>query len=449
MRRSVIAAIMCLLCASNGFAEDAVSFRADVAPILLSNCLACHGSKKAEGSYRIDSFERLSQGGDTGLAPFTAGDLDDSELYRRITSEDEGERMPLEGEPLPEEHVTIIRKWIEQGAEYDAEDPGADLASIVPPPVHPDPPEAYPQTLPITALEFSADGSQLFAGGYHEITVWSTSEGQLARRIKNVDQRTYGLDLHPEGKLLAAASGSPGRRGEVRLYNAESGELVKVLGTMSDVAFDAVFSPDGKRLAVCAADGIVRVYDVESGKEELTITSHSDWVMAVAWSGDGAKLATASRDKTAKVFDAKSGELLITFSDHNQPVKGVAFHPSGEEVYSSGADNKVMLWKIADGKKSADVAGFGAEAYKLETGEDQLFAVSADKSARQFNLNDRKHVRDYRGHEEWVLTAAYHPPTKRLATGAFDGEVRIWNVEDGAQTAKFLAAPGYAKPTEQ
>jgi WD40 repeat protein len=140
---------------------------------------------------------------------------------------------------------------------------------------------------------------------------------------------------------------------------------------------------------------------------------------------------------------------LITFSDHNQPVKGVAFHPQGEEIYSSGADNKVMLWKLADGKKSADVVGFGAEAYKLETGEDQLFAVSADKSARQFNLNDRKHVRDYRGHAEWVLTSAYHPPTKRLATGAFDGEVRIWNVEDGAEVAQFIAAPRYSKPSEQ
>lgn len=448
MRLSSIAIIVahCValtISVSAAAADDVVSFRKDVAPILLSNCVACHGAKKAEGSYRVDTFERLVQPGDTGSAPITAANLDESELYRRLTTDDEGERMPLDGDPLPEMQIALVRRWIEQGAKYDADDPKADLSAIVPPPTHPDAPEIYPQTLPITALEFSADGTQLFVGGYHELTVWNPADGQLVRRIKNVDQRVYGLDRSPDGTLLAVACGSPGQRGEVRLFDAETGELVRVLGTTSDVAFDAAFSPDGTRLAACAADGAVRIYDVGSGAEERVITSHSDWVMAVAWNSDGTKLATASRDKTAKVFDTTTGELVVTFSDHNQPVKGVAFHPDDKQVYSSGADNRVLLWKIEDGKKSADVAGFGGEVYKLTKGEDFLFAVSADKSARQFHLSNRNQIRDYRGHAEWVLSVAFHAPTKRLATGAFDGEVRIWNVEDGKQVAQFYAAPGY------
>src|SRR5688500_2842630 len=84
-----------LVAAPSAQADDEVSFRKDVAPIFLSNCLACHGAKKAEGSYRLDSFERVSQPGDTGAAPVTAAKLDESELYRRLTSTDEGERMPL------------------------------------------------------------------------------------------------------------------------------------------------------------------------------------------------------------------------------------------------------------------------------------------------------------------------------------------------------------------
>jgi WD40 repeat protein len=426
-------------------AQDAVSFRKDITPILLSNCVACHGAKKAEGSYRIDSFARATQPGDTGAAPFTAANPAESELFRRIISTDESERMPLEGDPLPEEQVALVRRWIEQGAAYDAENPQADLATIMPPPVHPDPPEVYSQTLPITALKFSTDGAQLFAGGYHEVTVWNTADGQLTQRIKNVDQRTYGLDLSPDGTRLAVACGSPGQRGEVRVFRVESGELLNVLGTMPDAAFDVAYTPDGKRLAACAADGAVRVYDTESGKEELTITSHSDWVTAVTWNNDGSKLATASRDKTAKVFDAKTGELTITFSEHAQPVKGVAFHPNGTEMYSSAADGRVMRWKLEDGKKSADVVRFGGEAYKLESGEDMFFAVSADKTARQFQLADHKLVRDFRGHNEWILSSAYHGPTKRLATGSFDGEVRIWSVDDGKEVVQFRAAPGYVK----
>ena len=57
-------------------AAEPVSFRKDIAPILLGNCLACHGPKKAEGSFRVDSYERLTAAGDTGTPGIKAGNLD-------------------------------------------------------------------------------------------------------------------------------------------------------------------------------------------------------------------------------------------------------------------------------------------------------------------------------------------------------------------------------------
>ncbi len=439
----------CLMPGLVSLADDSVSFRKDIAPILLGNCLACHGPKKAEGSYRVDTFERAVGEGDSGSLGFAAKDLEGSEAFRRITSEDKDERMPLEGDALPAEQIAILKRWIEEGAKFDGPDPKAALASIVPPPVHPAAPETYPTTLPITALAFSPDGSQLLAGGYHELTVWNPQDGQLLNRIANVGQRTYALDFSADGKLLAVGSGAPGRLGEVRLLDPATGEVVKVIGTTSDVVFDVAFSPQGDRLASAAADGVLRVFDVASGDEQLTISSHSDWVMAVAWNGDGTKLASASRDKTAKVFDAKTGELLVTYSGHGQPVKGVAFHPDGKDAFSSAADNKIHRWQIADGKKTADVSSYGGEVYKLSTGGEFFFAPAADKTARQFNLKSHAQVRAYSGHQDWVLSTAYHDATQRLATGSFDGEVRIWNTADGASVITFFAAPGYQQPEKK
>ncbi len=424
-------------------AQEPVSFRKDIAPILLNNCLACHGPKKAEGSWRIDAYERVMAPGDSGANGFVAAKLDDSEAFRRIISEDKDERMPWDSDPLPAEQIALIKRWIEEGAKYDAEDPKAPLFSIVPPPVHPSAPEAYPHTLPITAVAFNPDGSQLFVGGYHELTVWNPQDGQLLKRIGNVGQRIYALAFSPDGKTLAVGSGAPGSLGEVRLFEPTEGKLVKVLGSSGDVVFDVAFSPAGDRLAAAGADGIVRVFDPASGDEQLTITSHSDWVMAVAWSPDGSKLATASRDKTAKVFDSKTGDLAITYSGHGQPAKGVAFHPDGAEVFSSGSDNKVHQWKIADGKKTADVGSFGGEVFKLTASDAFIFATSADKSVRQYDRKSRNQVRAYAGHQDWVLSSAYHDGAKRLATGSFDGEVRVWNTEDGKPVATIVAAPGY------
>ena len=209
---------------------------------------------------------------------------------------------------------------------------------------------------------------------------------------------------------------------------------------------DVAFNPKGDRLAVSSVDGVIRIFDSASGKETLTITSHSDWVMAIAWSDDGKQLVSASRDKTAKVFDAEKGELVVTYSGHGQPVRGVAFHPEGKEVFSSGSDNKIHRWKVADGKKSADI-GFGGEVYKLLRSGDFVFAASADKTVRQFEAKTHKAVRSYAGNADWALATAFHGETKRVASGGFDGQVHIWNAEDGKPVVNFVAAPGY-KPAK-
>jgi hypothetical protein len=420
------------------------SFRRDVAPILLEKCLACHGPQKAEGSYRVDTFERLMTAGDSGLAPFTSGDLDDSERLRRIASEDESERMPLDSEPLPEERVARIKTWIEQGAKFDGPDPQAPLASLIPRAAHPDPPEVYPATLPVTALAFTKDGRHLVVGGYHEVMLWNVEDGRLVNRIRDIGQRTYGLDVSPEGTTLAVACGAPGQLGEIRLVDLAAGKATDVLATTTDVVLDVKFSPDGKRLASGGADSLIRIHEVVTRQQQRAITSHSDWVTAVAWSSHGTRLASASRDKSAKVFDASSGELLVTYSGHNDAVSGAAFHPDGEQVYSSGGDRKIHLWNIAEAKKVAEITGFGGEMFKLHRRGAALFAGSADKTVRQFDAVTRGQMRVYGGHTDWVVSTAVHEATKRLAAGTFDGNLVIWNTEDGKQLKAFGAAPGYS-----
>jgi WD40 repeat protein len=423
-------------------AADDLSFKRDLAPVLLNNCLACHGPKKAEGGYRIDTFERLTDEGDSTQKGFTAKDLDGSEAFRRIISTDAKERMPLEGDPLTPDQIALFKKWIESGLPFDGPDAKSPLASYIPPPTHPAPPEAYRATMPVTAVAFSPDGSQVFVSGYHELTAWNTSDGKLARRIPGLGQRTFAIQFSLDGQLLAVACGTPGKHGEVRLLRPYSGELVKVLGMTSDVVYDCAFSPSGDRLATAAADGVVRVFDVATGSEQLTITSHSDWVFAVTWNKDGTQLASASRDKTAKVFDAKTGELLITYNGHNQPVRGVLFQPDGKQMYSAGSDNKLHRWAIADGKKAAD-APLGGEAYKLTPAGDNFLTSSADNKIRQFNAADQKLVKEFPGAKDWVLSTAYHPTTKRLAGGTFNGQVLIWNADDGKVVATLTAAPGF------
>jgi WD40 repeat protein len=52
-------------------------------------------------------------------------------------------------------------------------------------------------------------------------------------------------------------------------------------------------------------------------------------------------------------------------------------------------------------------------------------------------------VRSFDGHTDVVQALAYHAGTRRLASGSFDGEVRVWEADTGRLLSRFIAAPGY------
>lgn len=429
-------------------AADPVSFRADIAPILRDRCLGCHDAATSEGGFRVDTYQLLSEKGDSAAAGLTAGAPEQSELLRRIETDDEFERMPLDADPLPDEQIEMVRRWIQAGAKFDGPDPSADLVSVIPPPTHPDPPEVYPFPVPVTAVVFGPEGRELIAGGYHELTVWNPEDGSLVDRIGNVGQRTRALSLSPDGEWLAVGGGAPGRSGETRLVRLRDREVVRSLGSTSDEVTDVAFNPAGDRLAVASADGMIRVFAVPGGEEQKRLTSHADFVLAIAWSPDGSKLVSGSRDKTSKVFDANSGDILATYSGHGEPVTCVAFHPGGKHVYSGGRDSKVHRWKVTDGKKVGEFA-MGGPVLAINAHDGSLVVSAADGTARSFDAKSFKPIRSFEGHGDWVTALGRPGSSNRIATGTFDGFVTIWDAEGGEQLIRFSAAPGHrSTPTD-
>lgn len=426
--------------------EAPVSFSKDIAPILAKNCAACHSAAEANGGYQVGNYNLVLKAGDSEAVAVTVGKPEESELLTRVSTADESMRMPQEGDPLPAEQVALIKRWIAEGAKYDAADPAAPLSAIMPKLTQPDPPQIYRRPVPITAAAFNQDGQELAAGGYHEVTIWNATSGALLRRIKNVPQRVQSVAYNADGSLLAVAGGTPGSFGEVKLFNPADGALVKDLGSMSDVANRALFNPAGTKLAVGGADRAIRIYDVASGKQEILIEDHADWVVGLAWSADGKRLASASRDKTSKLFNAENGESLVTYSGHGDAVFDVGFAPDGKLVYSAGADKKIHVWNPDDGAKKAEAAGFGREILTLITRDDKIFTGSADKSVQQHRGAGAAHFKTYAGSGESVYCVTFHPATGRVAAGNFAGEVRVWNAEDGAPVSTFVAAPGFSAP---
>jgi len=430
--------------------SDAVSFSKTIAPLLQQKCVTCHGPDKTKGDYQLHTFAALMKPGESKEAPIMAGDPARSHLYQLITARDEDDRMPQKDDPLPPPQIALIERWIKEGAKFDGADPKATLASLLPPTNHPDPPASYARPVPILALAFSPDGRELAASGYHEITIWNPSDGSLLRRIKNIPQQVQALCFNADGSMLAVCGGTPGQSGEAKLVNPKDGTVIKTLVNTTDSLLTLAFSPDGQRLIVGGADNTIRIVNVADGKEERRIEQHADWVMGLAFSPDGAHFASASRDKTARLFDAKTGELEETYDGHGAPVFSVAFSDDGKRVFSGGRDREVHAWQTKGAKKVFEFGGFEGDVLRLLVQGDQLFSCSADQQIREHQLGNKKAelVRTFSGHHDVIYSLADHETTKRLATGSFDGEVRVWDAGNGNLLTNFIAAPGYQAARE-
>lgn len=101
-------------------------FNRDVRPILSNHCFACHGpdENKREAELRMDTHSGLLGDSDpstTGKGVVVPRDLGASELWQRITSTDVDQQMPPTefAKPLSAAQRTVIRRWIEQGAEWE------------------------------------------------------------------------------------------------------------------------------------------------------------------------------------------------------------------------------------------------------------------------------------------------------------------------------------------
>lgn len=445
--RHIIGLLLAAASVLNAVEQDpskAVSFVKDIAPILQQKCVTCHNPEKTKGGYLLHTFTALMKPGESKEASVTPSDPTKSHLFQLLVAKDEDDRMPQKDDPLPSAQIALIERWIKEGAKFDGPDPDATLASLLAPATHPDPPGTYTRPVPILALAFSPDGKELAVSGYHEVTLWNPSDGVLLHRIKNIAQQTQALAFSPDGRLLAAAGGTPGRLGEIKLLNPQKGSAIKTLATTTDFLLALAFSPDGQRLVAGGADNTIRLFNVATGKEGRRIEQHADWVVGLAFSPNGAQFASASRDKTARLFDTKTGELEETYDGHGQPVFGVAFSQDGKRVISAGRDKEIHAWSTNDAKKVFEIGGFDGDVLRLLVLDDQLFSCSTDK-VRLHKLSDKKAepIRTFSGHRDIIYALAFHAPTKRLATGSFDGEVRVWDAESGNSITNFIAAPGY------
>ena len=113
----------CLLAPALRAADAPLNFNRDVRPLLSDRCFACHGpdEEDRQAGLRLDTRETAIAPLDSGAAAIVPHDAGSSELVTRITSSDADTMMPPPevGKPLTAAEAAVLRRWIEEGAEYE------------------------------------------------------------------------------------------------------------------------------------------------------------------------------------------------------------------------------------------------------------------------------------------------------------------------------------------
>jgi hypothetical protein len=143
----------------------------------------------------------------------------------------------------------------------------------------------------------------------------------------------------PDGKLVVTASSD----GTARLWDAQTGEELRVLLGHSDLVVDAAFSSDGKRIVTASVDGTARIWDTNSGQVLHILKGHTAEVTNGEFSPDNKYVATSSRDDTVRLWDADTGSELVQLLGHTHDVVTVNFSPDGRHVVSASLDGTARI----------------------------------------------------------------------------------------------------------
>lgn len=454
--RLLVAAIGLLSLSASAFADEkekaaavvdpkaSVSFAKQVMPVLQRKCQGCHQPAKSQGKLDLTSFEGLRKGGKTGpgLEP---GKPEESTLIEQI----EGDKpiMPPSGAAMTKDEVELVTRWVAQGAADDTPPAAKDAIDADHPPIYAAPPLT-------TALAYSPDGQTLAISGYREILIHKADGSGLIKRLVGQSQRIETLTFSPDGSILAAVGGSPGRFGEVQFWDAKTYKLRTAIRTGYDTLYGGAFSPDGGKFAFGCADNSARIVQVEDGKEALRVDQHSDWVFSTAFSVEGKHLITLGRDGSIKLIEAATGSFIDDIGKNYGELKVLARNPKSDQVLIGGDERVPRLYKIFRTQaRDMNYTDFNLlKAFEIQPGgpisalafapDGGTIAVGGSSGeVRLYGAADGARKATLKGFQGGIFAIAFAPDGNRVALGGFDGMVRIYDAKSGNLVAGFVPVP--------
>ena len=284
-----------------------------------------------------------------------------------------------------------------------------------------DDPSTRPPYLRAEIAVFSPDGRYVLAGSEDKtMRLWDRESGRLIRRFDDHGGQVTSVAFAPDGRR--ALSGGEDKVVRLRDLYSISDEPLRALKGHTGWVFQVAFSRDGRlaystsggpNLMMDGTDSAVRVWDLEAGREVRKLTGHKGRVFGLAVSPDGRRVLTGG-DTTLILWDASTGQEIRCLRGHKGLISNVAFLPDGHRAVSGSLDQTIRLWDLETGQELHQFLGHPTGVTWVAVAPDGRRLLSSDFS--------RLHSAGHNGHELRLWDLEGRKLIRRIDWGAGVGE---------------------------
>ncbi len=292
----------------------------------------------------------------------------------------------------------------------------------------------------VLGLAYSPDGRWLASGSVDKtIMLRDTATGRVKRILKGHTGSVTAVGFSKDSRKLVSA----GQDGTLRLWSPDKDEKPTVVEAKlgHPVILAMAVSPDGRYVAAGGASGLIKLWKWGAWENPIAIETLVGKVkgLSLTFSPDGKRLACGCfefKEKVTQVrlFASADGALTGSLPLNHNEVMALAFSHNGKYLAAVGHIFNGRVWEMATGKSVAELTrrtlpGEWHTSHGVAwSPDDKMLALSTDFQVRvyDFPAATQRIVR-------WVRTSgrslAFSPRGDRLALGAADGDVPIWDTK--------------------